>query len=378
LILLLGVIQVSFAQRFNYQDRRITVGIRVEPPFVLRDDEVVSEDENRQALRDVRFIGEEEMKYYDGLSIDLWESIAQDLDISFEYRLYESPMNLLRSLQYNEIDIAINPWEVSGTRLQVFEIPQPFFISSLGVATSRVYSNQFQLILSNMFSLEFAEVIFTLFSSIVVFGTIMWIIEREYNSEQFNRKAKGILDGIWWSAVTLATVGYGDKVPKTAFGRVVATLWMFTTIITISSLTATITSSLTVNRLEASIENVDDLKQVRRIGTVSYTLCEDYLKAHNITPQYTFDTPLKGLQALAEDKIDVFVFDKPVMRYLVNEYHLDSKIRILPITFNKQYRGFLIPKNSELVDQINPELVDKISKASWQRILKKYGLDTEE
>jgi voltage-gated potassium channel len=36
-----------------------------------------------------------------------------------------------------------------------------------------------------------------------------------------------ILDAMWWAIVTLGTVGYGDAVPITAAGRLVAGLTIF-------------------------------------------------------------------------------------------------------------------------------------------------------
>ncbi len=49
-------------------------------------------------------------------------------------------------------------------------------------------------------------------------------------------------DGIWWAIVTLATVGYGDIVPHTAWGRVVGAVVIVVGVTFLSFLTATVTS----------------------------------------------------------------------------------------------------------------------------------------
>ncbi len=49
-------------------------------------------------------------------------------------------------------------------------------------------------------------------------------------------------DGIWWAIVTLATVGYGDIVPHTAWGRVVGCVVIVVGVTFLSFLTATVTS----------------------------------------------------------------------------------------------------------------------------------------
>ena len=50
-------------------------------------------------------------------------------------------------------------------------------------------------------------------------------------------------DGIWWAIVTLGTVGYGDVVPHTAWGRVVGSLVIVFGVTFIAFLTAIVTSA---------------------------------------------------------------------------------------------------------------------------------------
>jgi voltage-gated potassium channel len=49
--------------------------------------------------------------------------------------------------------------------------------------------------------------------------------------------------GLWWAVQTVTTVGYGDHVPKTPAGQIVATIVMLLGIGFITVITASITSS---------------------------------------------------------------------------------------------------------------------------------------
>lgn len=67
---------------------------------------------------------------------------------------------------------------------------------------------------------------------------------------------KNFADGLWWSFVTVTTVGYGDLSPSTNAGRIIASILMLVGIGFIGMLTGTI-STYFIKRKEknTSIKN---------------------------------------------------------------------------------------------------------------------------
>ncbi len=66
-------------------------------------------------------------------------------------------------------------------------------------------------------------------------GILMTIVDREHYPS--------IGSGLWWAAQTVTTVGYGDSVPVTLAGRLVAVLVMLIGIGFLTVITAAITST---------------------------------------------------------------------------------------------------------------------------------------
>ncbi len=73
---------------------------------------------------------------------------------------------------------------------------------------------------------------------IVIGGAAVFIAEQYGSGGMFSR----FFDSIWWSIVTLTTVGYGDKVPVTLIGRILASILMLTGVVITSVLSGTIAS----------------------------------------------------------------------------------------------------------------------------------------
>jgi voltage-gated potassium channel len=82
---------------------------------------------------------------------------------------------------------------------------------------------------------------------IILLGTfVMYGVE----SQVPNSKIKTILDALWWCVATVTTVGYGDIVPISNIGRIVAIFYMFFGISMLAILMSVITNTFYKRRFE--------------------------------------------------------------------------------------------------------------------------------
>jgi voltage-gated potassium channel Kch len=81
---------------------------------------------------------------------------------------------------------------------------------------------------------------------VVIVGTVIM-----YNLESGaeNSQMTTLLDALWWCVATVTTVGYGDVVPVTSLGRIVAIVYMFFGITLIATLLAVISNSFYKKRI---------------------------------------------------------------------------------------------------------------------------------
>ncbi|MCH2215773.1 MAG: transporter substrate-binding domain-containing protein [Flavobacteriales bacterium] len=309
---------------------------------------------------------------YSGLSIFLWEGIAEDLDLEFEYIEYEGLGPLLKAVENREVDISINPVTVTPERLKAMEFTQPFFITNLAIAVRKDDAGPVMRLIRNLFSWEFWTAISLLAFIILVFGFFAWIFERKHNEAEFGRDAKGLWDSFWWSAVTMTTVGYGDKSPKTIGGRVVGLIWMFTAIVIISGFTASIASSLTVGQLSLDISNLEDLKKAK-VLSLNGSTSEGYLKSKNILSK-PVSTADEALELVANGEADAFVYDEPLIRYKIAEERLQDEIVVAPARFLTQYYAYALPLGTPL-KALNLTILSRIETLQWKTKLAEYELD---
>ncbi|MCU1496065.1 MAG: Ion transport 2 domain protein [Acidimicrobiales bacterium] len=100
----------------------------------------------------------------------------------------------------------------------------------------------------------------------VISGVLMWLIDR--------RDFPSIGVGVWWAIVTLATVGYGDFVPTTGPGRIVASFVILVGVTGLAVLTATVTSYFVSAKQDAREKQAAAARQATGVEDVHDLLRE--------------------------------------------------------------------------------------------------------
>jgi len=168
----------------------------------------------------------------------------------------------------------------------------------------------------------------------------------------------------------MTTVGYGDKSPRTPGGRIIGLIWMFMAIIIISSLTAGIASSLTVQTMNDEITGVQDLSKFE-VTSVKSSSAQELLNLYNI--QHTeVISEKEGIELLENKETKLFVYDEPILRYELKRRGLENDIEVLPKTLKKDYYGYSFPKNSALLNKIDPVLIGVMKTMEWNTIMADY------
>jgi ABC-type amino acid transport substrate-binding protein len=275
-----------------------------------------------------------------GISIELWREIARIRGYQFEWTEAANTDELIQWVATGKVDVGIAAITMKPSRAELVDFSNSMFESGVGIAVRATEPGPLAL-LSGVFSARFLGTVGGLAGLLLSVGFLVWVFERRSNPDFEQDPRKGLWSGFWWSAVTMTTVGYGDKAPKTVPGRLLGLVWMFASIIMISGFTAVVASSLTTQRLQFQVSGPDDLYDVR-VGAKSGESPVEILNQRGISP-ILFATLREGLDSLARGEVSAFVHDRPVLQFeILADDELKESVFVLPALLREEEYGIAI------------------------------------
>ncbi len=303
-----------------------------------------------------------------GLSVDLWEDVAQQLGLQFEWREMGEPETLIEAVADGSIDASIAAITMTADRARQVDFSLPYYTAGFGIVVPVKEGSNWWATVSAFFSVDFFKVVAALSLVLLLAAFGVWLFERKANDEQFGGSpAHGLGSAFWWSAVTMTTVGYGDKAPQTVGGRLVALVWMFTSVIIISGFTAQIASSLTVNRMESELRGPSDLPRFT-VATVGQSAAHHYLEHMGVRTITVSDVD-SALWAVSEGEAAAVVYDEPILQYKLRGH---PKLRLLPGVFERRDYAITLPLQSPWRKEINIAVLEQIQSDLWRLQVEHY------
>jgi ABC-type amino acid transport substrate-binding protein len=327
--------------------RPLIVAVAEGPPFAIKEDDGT----------------------WSGLSVDLWREVAGQLNLRFDLR--EIELEQTDALLHDgAVDVALGAVAVSAEGESAHDFSQPYYTTGLGFAEPATGGPSWRSSIAALSDSHLLHVAALIAAATVLVGVLIAFIERRHNADQFGGPLpRGIATGVWWAAVTMTTVGYGDATPKTAPGRSLALVWMFVGVAAVAIFTATVTSILTVGSLRSAAQHPADLAHLR-LGAVNGAAGAEFLTRRHLgfAPFETYEEALGGL---ADRRVDAVVGNTPSLRYLVSR-QWQGVLRVSPIVLERVSYAFGLPSVFPLREAIDRTLLRIVEQTRWRDVEQQY------
>ena len=290
-----------------------------------------------------------------GISLQVWRRIAEDNNLSYRLIQQATPQKGILALNDGEIDLLVGPISVTPDRLNLpgVDFTQPYFIGKEGILLPLKPStllNRLQVFLG----WAVLSSVLVLITVLLVVDSLIWLAERRSNSEQFPAQPlPGIASGMWFALVTLTTVGYGDKAPITRIGRGLTAIWMVTSLIAVSSLTASLASAFTLFLSGDTNNSITDPAQLsgQRAAVLEGTSGAELARQRNmrIVPAKTLTA---AIDHVLMNRAEAVIFDRPAIRFHLKN-NPELAVQLAPFTLAEQTYGFAFRTGDPLRTPLN-------------------------
>jgi polar amino acid transport system substrate-binding protein len=306
----------------------------------------------------------------DGVSVDLWRRAAESL--KREYRLVPVAQmeDVLKGLERKDYDAAIGAITITPVRLARVDFSYPTHRSGVAVAVRQDVGPMAALASYGAVLGELAPLIALTFALLIVMGIAMWLAERQTRPHTHESVVDTLRDGVYWAVVTMTTVGYGDKTPKTTAGRVIAVVWMLASVALISILSTSIVSRMTAERVVGGLQITEADLGGKRLAAVAHSSGAEYLDERQL--RYApFDDLAAALGALARGQVDAVVNSVGALQYLVST-RFKNTIRPPRGVLEPAYMAIALPPGSPLKKPLDEVLVGITAGQEWRRVEDSY------
>lgn len=293
-----------------------------------------------------------EGKQLKGMWVDIWEELARRLNYDYEYIYCHSFERCIKDLQNGKLDVTLSGTTVSLARERLMDYSHPIQKGGQMILV-RTSESMWWRVIDIIMSKSLLYVLLIFLGILLLSAHVIWWIERKVNPVFPRAYLRGILEGVWWTVVTLTTVGYGDKIPKKVAGKIFAIFWMIAGYFVLAYFTASISAVLTLTYLNSDIQGLHDLKG-KKVATAKGQY-EIFLRPFNMD-LVSFETIDDCYSALEQGEVDAVIFDDLALKYYASHYG-QGKLEVVGSLFLEHYWALGLQSNSPIQESLNREIL---------------------
>ena len=206
---------------------------------------------------------------------------------------------------------------------------------------------------------------------VVLLANVLWFVERRSNPHFQKGYLPGIMDGIWGVMLIIATGEHGDRdTPSLVKRLTVVFMWLFGVVL-IAQFTATVTSSLTVQQMQSSIQGPGDLPG-KTIATVPGSIAAEYLGQVGLRFINVANAD-DGYNMLVQGQVQAIVYDAPTLQYWAAKRG-KGVLQVVGPIFRPEKYGIAVASGRPLRKRINEALLTMLRRRKLRRYLQKMVL----
>ncbi|KAM0930054.1 hypothetical protein ACQ4PT_001140 [Festuca glaucescens] len=314
-----------------------------------------------------------------GYCIDVFDQVMKNLSypVLYQYEPYnessESYDKLVNLVRDRKVDIAVGDVTITASRLEAVDFTMPFTESgwSMVVAARQDPAASMWIFLQPLTaSLWLASLAFFCFT-----GFVVWVIEHRVNPE-FRGTPTQQFGLIFYFAFSTLVFSHKEKL-ESNLSRFVVIIWVFVVLILTSSYTASLTSMLTVQKLQPKVADVTELqRRGHYIGYQEGTFIEPFLRKMGFDERKMkkYSTAEQYAEALSKGSanggVDAVFDEVPYLKLFLSQY-CDGYMMQGPV-YKTDGFGFVFPRGSPMVGDVSRGIMRLAEGDETARIEKKW------
>ena len=347
LVVILSLPQNATAQSASRESiRTASVGVYVSRPFVTA-----------QAAR------------YDGMAIELWETVAKKLELTTRYVSYPTIRELLVATRNGDVDAAVTNLTITRDRAEVIAYTQPWYDAGLRIMVPDEGDSDFWSVIDGLRNAGHLRA-YAWLAFVIVLSTIaLTFFDRSFDKDFPRKWREGIAES-FYQVMSVATSGRTSR--KNLFGwkgRIWSAIWMVCGVAVVAYLTSSVTSVMTAISIEQGIDSLADLPG-KTAGVFTGSTAEDYLSELGIAARSYPDIDA-AIAALGQGSIDAIVADAPILEYHAH-MHPEHEVTVVGNLFHPDKYGFAFPHDSDLTRDVTLQILDLQESGELEQIRLKY------